>query len=46
MKVVGLPALHYFITLYQIQVLLRIVLWLYITNVEPGSLGNEEGVTF
>jgi hypothetical protein len=45
MKVVSLSALH-FVILYQIQVLLRIVLWHCITNVEPESLGQEEGVPF
>jgi hypothetical protein len=46
MKVVSLSALHYFITLYQIQVLLRIVLWHYIMDAEPESLEEEEGVPF
>jgi hypothetical protein len=45
MKVISLSAL-YFITLYQIQVLMRIVLWHYITSAEPESLGEEEGVLF
>jgi hypothetical protein len=46
MKVVSLSALHCFIALYQIHVLLRIVLWRYIMNAELESLGDEEGVPF
>ena len=43
---VSLSALHCFITIYQIQVLLRIVLWHYNTKAEPQNLGEEEGVPF
>jgi hypothetical protein len=46
MKVVSLSALNCFITLYKIQVFLRIVLWHYVTDAKPERLEEEEVVPF